>query len=388
MIVLSDLVLPSLVGAMLAYIFRPLKTFGRTPWLPDGVRIAGLFLLLGVSMVWVTRVIKNQVPNEIEQMELKIRLQYKLNERSKEILGYDVLSDSFDRGKLPGIVAKEFAPMIQDMHHFLALSQDEVAAYGQILTVEDRPYRHYFEELQKGQMSRALIHRGVAGDEQLPVEDSFHQKRSLIELLSIWILAPMVFLFLFIDNGGIARYFLSLVPNRFFELTLTVMEDLDSAIGRYLRGTFMECALVGLTFMMGLLVLGIPLGPTLLIGSVAGLTNAIPFLGPAIGLAVSMAYALVTEDLVPLVPFLRPEDVPIGIIAVVLITQALDNIFYQPVILGSAVSLHPLVVILGVMGGAIVFGFAGMLLSVPVLVVLKTTVETLSRELYAYRIIR
>ena len=72
-------------------------------------------------------------------------------------------------------------------------------------------------------------------------------------------LAPLIFIFLGFDNGQIRRFFISLVPNRYFELSLTVLDRLDNAIGRYLRGTLLECFLVGLTLVLGLILLGIPI---------------------------------------------------------------------------------------------------------------------------------
>src|SRR6266550_4093382 len=104
--------------------------------------------------------------------------------------------------------------------------------------------------------------------------------------LSAWMLAPLIFLFLGFDNGQIRRFFISLVPNRYFELSLTVLDRLDDAIGRYLRGTLIECFLVGLTLVLGLILLGIPLGIAVAIGVVSGLLNAIPFLGALIALVI------------------------------------------------------------------------------------------------------
>src|SRR5206468_4255025 len=57
-------------------------------------------------------------------------------------------------------------------------------------------------------------------------------KNGLMEELSIWILAPLIFFFLGFDNGQMRRYFIGLVPNRYFELSLTVMDILDDAIGK------------------------------------------------------------------------------------------------------------------------------------------------------------
>ena len=65
----------------------------------------------------------------------------------------------------------------------------------------------------------------------------------------------------------------------------------------------------------------------------------------------------------------------------------LDDVVFQPFVLGSAVSIHPLVVIVAIIGGSLVMGLWGMLFAIPTVVVVKTTVETLFRELKDYRIV-
>ena len=131
---------------------------------------------------------------------------------------------------------------------------------------------------------------------------------SLENKLSAWILAPLIFIFLGFDNGQIRRFFIGLVPNRYFELSLTVLDRLDDAIGKYLRGTLTECFLVGLMLTVGLILLGLPTEIAVTIGVVSGLLNAIPFLGTAIALVIGLGYALVAENIRPLIPGLNPND--------------------------------------------------------------------------------
>jgi predicted PurR-regulated permease PerM len=202
-----------------------------------------------------------------------------------------------------------------------------------------------------------------------------------------WILAPLIFVFLGFDNGQIRRYFIGLVPNRYFELSLTLLDRLDNAIGKYLRGTLMECALVGLTLCLGLVLLGTPVGIATAIGLVCGLVNAIPMLGTIIALVICLSYALIAENLEPLIPGLDPNDLPLYVMILVGITRVLDDVVFQPFVLGSAVSIHPLVVIVAIIGGSLIMGLWGMLFAIPTVVVVKTAVETLFKELKDYRIV-
>jgi len=210
---------------------------------------------------------------------------------------------------------------------------------------------------------------------------------SLESKFSAWILAPLIFLFLGFDNGQIRRFFISLVPNRYFELSLTVLDRLDDAIGRYLRGTLMECFLVGLTLALGLILLGIPLGIAVAIGVVSGLLNAIPFLGAVIALVIGVSYALIAEDVRPLIPGLNPNDLALYVVILVVIAHVLDDVVFQPFVLGGAVNVHPLVVVIAIIAGSLIMGLWGMLFAIPTVVVVKTAVETFFKELKDYRII-
>jgi predicted PurR-regulated permease PerM len=123
------------------------------------------------------------------------------------------------------------------------------------------------------------------------------------------------------------------------------------------------------------------------IGLISGLANAIPFLGTVIGLVVGLGYALIAENITPLIPGLNPADLSLYVLALVGIAHVLDNVVYQPFVLGSAVNLHPLVVVIAILSGSLLMGVWGMLFAIPTVVVLKTAVETLFKELKDYRII-
>jgi predicted PurR-regulated permease PerM len=207
------------------------------------------------------------------------------------------------------------------------------------------------------------------------------------EILSTWIIAPFVFLFLLRDTGEIKRGVLSLVPNRLFEPALTIWADLDGALSDWARGLFLECSLLGLTLMLLLAIVGVPLRWAVAIGLIAGASNVVPYLGSAIALVSGLAYALIGEGIHPLLPMVDKEDVAIWVIAAVGLAELIKNAVYEPVVLGGAVKLHPLVVVIGAAGGAILFGFAGVLLAIPTIVIVKVFVSSTARQLKAYGLV-
>jgi predicted PurR-regulated permease PerM len=209
----------------------------------------------------------------------------------------------------------------------------------------------------------------------------------LMKLFSVWLVFPLTFVFVLLDKGQIQQFFIGLVPNRYFELARTIADEVDTALGKYIRGTLIECALVGLTISLGLWICGFSPNIVILVGLIGGLTNAIPFVGPALAFLAGSAFALIAEAIDPLFPFITLDNLFVAVLIVVAVAQLLDNAIYQPLVVGGAVNLHPLVVILGVFSGSLAFGFAGLLLAIPVIVILKVVTETLYQGLKAYKII-
>jgi len=169
-------------------------------------------------------------------------------------------------------------------------------------------------------------------------------------------------------------------------MAFATFANVDKAIGNYLRGTLLQSSLVGLTIFLGLLFIGFKIQAALLIGIIAGISNAIPFLGPIIGLGTGILYAMIVEGIDPILPFL-PDNAVLGVLIVVSLAQFLDNAVFQPLVLGKAVNLHPLVVVIGVTGGSIIAGFWGMLLAIPTIVIFKVVISTVYRQAKAYYII-
>lgn len=386
---LRSLFLPFLVGAFLAYMFRPFMNSLRHSWLPNGLRVVLLLSLFTGALSLGVHLIRKSLPDDRQKLELMVRSKYKFNEKLDHVMGINLKSGKGNW--IYNIASGEIESIRKKINHLLSFNADEKSRFLAYLTSESpeqaQKYQQYFDSNQK---MEALIEEAQDQSQGLALASAKPNTsllKSLLDSLSTWVVMPLTFIFLLLDNGKIFRYFIRLIPNRYFEVTLTTIDAVDVAIGKYLRGTFSECALVGLTFIIGLIVIGIPFNIAITIGVLAGLTNAIPFLGPLIGLAVGLAYAMIAENISPLLPFISQDNLVIAVFGVVVVAQVLDNVIFQPMVLGSAVNLHPLVVIFGVLGGSILFGFAGMLLAVPTIVIFKVVIETLYREFRAYYII-
>lgn len=138
-------------------------------------------------------------------------------------------------------------------------------------------------------------------------------------------------------------------------------------MGGYIKGTLIQCLLIGVLCGIGFAVLGLP-SPAAL-GVIAGLLNIIPVIGPWFGGALAAIVGI----------FVNPW---IGIIALVytIIVQQIIYTFVSPKLLGDSVNIHPALIILALMmGSAVGFAmsgvmgsFVGALLSIPAVAVIKS----------------
>lgn len=394
---LRGLLLPLAIGAVMAYLCLPLLGYLKDKGLSRSwaiVFLSGIFCLLLFSALNLAGSI---VPDKQTELELKVRARYKLHEKFTRLMGLD--GKGGGGNWIYSLVGPELEPLRENLDTLLALSEEEQLVFAShwqsAASLHGRPrpekYWQYHQANQARDRERketrqsksggsAAISPGAKGSQQSLL-------RTMIGAASLWLITPLVFLTLLFDDGRIKQSLVRSVPNRYFELTLTVLANINTALGRYLRGTAMECSLVALSFILCLLLIGVDARWSLIIGAVSGIANAIPFLGTAIALAAGILYALMAEDVTPILPYVNESNLVLAMVAVVFIVHLADNAIFQPYILGSAVNLHPLVVILGVMGGTLLFGFAGMLFAIPSIIVFKVVVSTTFQQLRAYYII-
>lgn len=151
--------------------------------------------------------------------------------------------------------------------------------------------------------------------------------------------------------------------DRFFQ----VCRDSNRVFSGFITGKVIDSIIIGLLCFIGVTILGMPYN--VIIAVVVGITNIIPFFGPFIG-AIPSALLILISD---------PKKVIIFLIFI-LCLQQLDGNIIGPRILGDSTGLPPFWVLFSILVGGGLFGFIGMLLSVPTFAVIynlfKTNVNT------------
>jgi predicted PurR-regulated permease PerM len=398
---LRNLILPLTVSGLLAYVCRPLVTGLERHHVPRGLAIG--LLLAGFLLACVVIIVGVQalIPTEHKVIELKVHALYALNERYKTLMGLDHSPTSGNR--LYRLVRTDVDPLMDHVNQVLALTPDEhaefIASHAGPAGIEfgsDQLLSEHRANLQTrkvpGRTLSPLPDAGTAGRADQVLDQGWTKivrtpLTALGDVLSTWIIAPLVFFFLLRDTGEIKRGLLRLVPNRLFEPALAILADLDRAVGDYLRGVSLSCSLLGLTITLFLALIGVPLRWAFAIGLLAAVSNVVPYLGSSIALLAGLAYAFFGESFHPVLPMVETESFALWVIVAVALAELIKNAVYEPVVLGGAVRLHPLMIIIGFVGGTLMFGLVGAILAVPTITVFTVFISSAARHFKAYGLI-
>ncbi|NOX88497.1 MAG: AI-2E family transporter [Calditrichaeota bacterium] len=186
---------------------------------------------------------------------------------------------------------------------------------------------------------------------------------SVISIITTLVIIPFVVFFLLKDGRALIKSMVSIIPNRYFEITLNLIYKTDKQIGGYLRGQFFDALIIGFLSVVALWALNVPY--FLLIGAFAGLANMVPYIGPLTGAVIAILVVTITNGAVNQMLMVA------GAFALI---QLLDNVLVQPIVVARSVQMHPLLVIFAVIAGGQFFGVIGMFLAVPAAAILKVFV--------------
>lgn len=198
---------------------------------------------------------------------------------------------------------------------------------------------------------------------------------NILSALTTFIIIPFITFFLLKDGRRMKKAFIQIIPNRYFEMSLNIIYKINQQLGRYIRGQLLDAMIVGMLSIIALRILNIPY--YVIIGSIAGLANLIPYFGPIVGGVPAVIVGVMhTGTITP----------AIGVIISFALIQLLDNVLISPLVVAKSVDLHPLVVVVVVLLGGNLLGLLGMLLAVPIASVVKVTVQEIQWGLKNYHL--
>jgi predicted PurR-regulated permease PerM len=186
-------------------------------------------------------------------------------------------------------------------------------------------------------------------------------------LLNVF-LTLIVSIYLLGDEMRVGNVLLSLFPADRRGQILEVSEDIHDTLARYLRRQGVLIALVAAASFLGLEII-FRLRYALPLAVFTGVVEVVPFLGPVVAATIAALIALSQGGVGLLV----------GVIVFYFVLRQVEDQVVMPVVLGSAVELHPLVVIFAVLAGGALFGVLGTLAAVPAAASIKVLIDSVPK---------
>lgn len=175
------------------------------------------------------------------------------------------------------------------------------------------------------------------------------------------------------DSRLFSGMVMAIVPSRYEEQARNALESIQKLLIRYFVGLLLEVLGVMALNTLGLSLVGLGFGNAIVIGLVTGVLNVIPYIGPIIGVIFGLSVGVVLNldmefyhQMLPLLAYMT---------IVLLLTQLIDNVIFQPFIYGNSVHAHPLEIFLVILMAGSMAGIPGMILAIPSYTVLRVILK-------------
>ena len=190
--------------------------------------------------------------------------------------------------------------------------------------------------------------------------------------------------FLLYEMGPIRKKFISLIANKYFEVTIAALNKIERLLSNYLLGLVFQMTAIFSLASIGLSIVGVKYA--LSIAMFAAVANIIPYLGPVLG---SIFGIIVGVTIAPDLITFRDYFIFITkIVAVFAVVQVSDNMVWQPLIFSKSVKAHPLEIFIVIFAGATLAGIIGMIAAIPVYTVLRVSFTEFFNGYRGYKIFK
>lgn len=183
---------------------------------------------------------------------------------------------------------------------------------------------------------------------------------NLLHTLFIFLLVLIYMFLLLLYRDKIYDFVMMYTNEEKYDVTKEVMTNINKVIYKYLLGRVKVMALLGIMFYITFIIFGLP--HAILLTIFGALITIIPYFGPFLSGLLPIVFAFIFFDT------LSKAFLFSGVIITI---QLVESYVLEPLIIGKEVKLSPLIVIIAVVLGGLVWGIAGMVLFVPLFAMLK-----------------
>ena len=317
---LSPVLTPFLLGAILAYILQPGVALLVRHRVPRGLAALAMMLFFALIVSLLALLVFAAVQKEVPQLKLQVPgLITHLHDWAQPKLAFLGLANAFDFSSLRDMLMNQIEGSAQTV---------AVAAWKSLRT----------------------------------------SGNVMITVIGNVVMVPLVLFYLLYDWNTMLARIAAIVPRRWLPKTLELAVEMDRTLSQYLRGQLLVMGLLAAFYGIALTIAGFEIA--LPVGVFTGLAVFIPYVGYATGLALALLAAVLQFG----------NLYGFGAVAIIYgVGQILESFFLTPRLVGERIGLHPLAVIFALLAFGQLFGFFGVLLALPVSAIISTALREVRR---------
>ncbi|MFZ4262366.1 AI-2E family transporter [Sphingobacterium sp. HJSM2_6] len=247
------------------------------------------------------------------------------------------------------------------VHESIIIGKDATAITDKVLSVLERGQTWLQDQfgIEKTEVMDKLKEQGNKSLENIAgtVGSTFG---SIGNMLASAILVPLFSFFLLYYRDFFREFFFKALKSSPQHKVNEVLNKIYEVVQSYLVGLITVMGIVAILNTAGLMFMGIDYA--WFFGSLASLLMLLPYIGIAIGSILPALFALAVKD---------NAWYAVGVVAWFQVVQFLEGNIITPNIVGSKVSINPLMAIIGILLGGMLFGLAGLILALPLIATLK-----------------
>lgn len=172
----------------------------------------------------------------------------------------------------------------------------------------------------------------------------------------------VVGLYMLLDFEKIYNKITNVIPEKYCSDCKNLINKIAMEVRKTINGTFLVALMVLVCDTILFTVFG--LDSPLLFGIICGLTDLIPYVGPYIG-----------GGIATIVGFTQSSKIGVAVLISCFIVQLIENNILQPIVMSKTTKLHPIIIIMGLLIFGHFFGIIGMILSTPIITLIKCIFE-------------
>lgn len=357
---LTDIIMPFIIGAVLAYLLKGtcnfferilLKMMSKNKRLSPKAKatiatIVSIFVsyvLWAAAILVLLGILVSQVIDSISQFIHDLRFEYIDGITSL------IVNLANDNGFVADLIGSQ---NLTAMNELLAVSPDEkINKLIAILSQNELISESLGNFLQSDNFDAVGL-----------VNQIFSGAVGFVSTIVTTVIGIIISIFLLIGRKTLAQKSVLLLhclfkKDRVVNAIVEEAKFADRMFAGFLEGKIIGSTIVGLVYYIALELMGVPYAP--LVAVVCGVTNIIPIFGPFMG-SIPCGIIILADDYTKVIPF----------VAFVLIYQLIDGYIIDPHIVGGNIKLPSVWVVFAVVLFGGLFGFPGLLVGVPTFAVI------------------